>query len=98
MSIFFIATIVSLVILGLIFFLRNKIQWNRALASGEEFIFSTDISWSKSLKHSLVMYFAPVLILALPFIAVKAPTLTDLFQSFTLFLAIYYLKTLYLPE
>lgn len=93
LTIFFAIAILFLMELAAIVIDRLKIS--RAISSGEEQYYSTELSWLKSIKHTVVMYAAPIIILALPFLVGETPTLNDVFQSVTVYLTLNYLKNLY---
>jgi len=94
MSILSTILLVVLIISGIIILIKNR----KIATEAEEFVFSTDISWSKSLKHNLIMFFGSAAVLLLPLLSAQKPKIDDVFQAFILFLGIYYLKTLYLQE
>lgn len=98
MSIISTIAFITLVISGIIILFRDRIVAEKMANGTKEFIFSTDINWSKSLKHTLIMYFGSITILLWPLISAQKPQMDDVFQAFIFFLGAYYLKNLYLKS
>ncbi len=93
-----ILTIITIIILagiGILTLISNKIRIYKASAEGKDYALTTEIDWLKSLKHTVIMYLVPVLILTLPFLGDQKPTIQDVFQATAAYLAIYYLKIIY---
>ena len=87
-------TIILLIISGA----TSSIFASRKLAlisQGEGDYSYTELSWKKSLKHTIIMYAAPILILILPFISGIKLTANDVMQAAAVYLAISYLKNIY---
>ncbi|MFA6215123.1 MAG: hypothetical protein WC768_00970 [Patescibacteria group bacterium] len=89
------ATTIILIAAGTIIFVKNKIRIRRALAAGGNSALPIELNWTKGLRHTITMYLAPVIILALPFVSGHKPTINDFFQAATIYLAINYLKMIY---
>lgn len=79
---------------GIIIFSRD-IKRVKQTQKNQEYSQQTTLTWGQSLKHDLVMFFVPVLILAWPYFSNQLPTGTDVFQAAIAFLAFVYLKYLY---
>jgi hypothetical protein len=74
---------------------RGKIRRAR---EKQEYSRSTELDWGQALKHDLLTYLTPVLILALPLFFGQLPNLITVFQACAAFLALSYLKFIYWGE
>jgi len=82
---------------GILIFTRDKKIIRKAKES-EEFTKTTELNWGQALRHDLLTYFVPVLILAFPFVMGQQPGFIDLCQAVFVFLAFNYLKINYWGE
>lgn len=90
-----ITIIILLLFTDILIFTRNKRKVSLA-ATGQIDLPVTELNWNKALKHDLITYLVPPLVLALPlFLDNITPNLTDVFQAILLFLVLVYLKHLY---
>ncbi len=82
---------------GILIFSRDKKTIKR-VRENDEPSRNVDLEWGLALKHDVLTYFIPVIILAFPFLTNKTPNFTDLCQAITVFLALSYLKIQYWGE
>ncbi len=54
--------------------------------------------WGQALKHDLLTYFVPVIIMITPFLFDRIPDITTVIQASTAFLVLAYLKLIYWGE
>ncbi|OGY46492.1 MAG: hypothetical protein A2744_03535 [Candidatus Buchananbacteria bacterium RIFCSPHIGHO2_01_FULL_44_11] len=87
-------TILVLMVAGTAVWLKNKIRIIQ-YQTGQLSASATDLHWRKSLKHTLIMYLGPALILFMPFILAQKPNLIDVGQAAIAYLALNYLKNIY---
>ncbi len=59
---------------------------------------SIELNWYQALRHDLLTYFVPVIIIILPFFFKQVPTLKDVLAAATVFLVLSYLKIMYWGE
>ena len=96
--------IVVSLIPSLVFFSGGVLIFNRdrdkilKSKSKEESYKTIELTWVQALKHDLIIYSIPIIILALPLFFGKLPTLADVFQACFTFLALSYIKFLYWGE
>jgi len=79
---------------GILVFNRNRKQINKT-KDGTDFKIDTELNWYQALKHDLLTYFFPVLIIVLPFFFKQIPTLKDVLAAAAVFLVLSYLKIIY---
>lgn len=82
---------------GLLIFSRDRERVKYTKEKNERRL-KLDASWGDALKHDLITYFIPVIILGLPFIFKKLPSIVDLWQAIIAFITYSYLKYLYWRE
>ena len=92
---FIILIIISLVVVALLFLRSDKNLRYRGEEKTKAETQFVDLEWGQALKHDLLTYFIPVLILSLPILAGQVPDFIDFFQALTVFLSLVYLKMLY---
>ena len=85
-------TAITLLVIGITLFIRNV---NGVLHLSGQGVATTELYWTKAIKHTVIMYLAPALILAVPFLGGKNLALEDFFQAGVAFLGISYLKKIY---
>lgn len=56
---------------------------------------TVELNWGQALKHDLLTYFLPVIILAMPLFLETSPDFGDFLSATIVFLALSYLKLLY---
>jgi hypothetical protein len=64
----------------------------------QEYSKTINLDWGVALKHDLLTYFIPVLIIVIPFIFGGKPNLNDVLQAISAFLVLAYLKFTYWGE
>ncbi len=80
--------------LGILVYARDR-KKIRHLEANNQFYIPSRLTWRQQIKHDLLMYLAPVLIIITPFFFNQNPNLIDILQACILFLVITYLKILY---
>jgi hypothetical protein len=61
----------------------------------QEYTQAAELNWGQSLKHDVVMFLTPILILIWPFFVDRIPDKIDVIQAAFAFVAFAYLKYLY---
>ncbi|MFA6254537.1 MAG: hypothetical protein WC675_00700 [Patescibacteria group bacterium] len=79
---------------GILVFGRDQEQIKKTKDKTDSKI-SIELNWYQALKHDLLTYFLPVLIIILPFFFKQVPTLKDVLAAVTVFLVLSYLKIMY---
>lgn len=89
--------IVGLIFAGALVITRRQAKVGQANNDDdeEETIGSVRLEWGQALKHDLLIFLTPTIVLALPILLNQEQTLTDFFQAMTAFLALIYLKKMY---
>jgi hypothetical protein len=96
---FLIATFPMLIFLGVggLIIARDKKKINR-VREKELYTVTAELNWGLSLKHDIITYFLPVIILAMPMFFNDLPGMENLFAAIATFLALVYLKFAYWGE
>lgn len=87
-------TIILLIMVGLFVFIYDKRRLQR-IAQGKIFPSLPELNWGQPLKHDIITYFVPVLILVLPLLGGRTPNLVDFLQAAFVFLVLSKLRHLY---
>lgn len=82
---------------GILMFSRDRKKIKRAREK-EELTRTVELEWGQALRHDILTYLTPVLILVLPFLFDQLPNLTTVLQACTAFLVLTYLKFTYWGE
>lgn len=83
--------------LGILIFSRDKKIIKKAKAK-QEFVRKTELNWNQALKHDVLIYLVPIIILILPFFFDQIPGLMNIIQAIIAFLALSYLRFIYWGE
>lgn len=86
--------LIGLIFAGLLILTRRRIRLSRA-ESRQETIGSISLEWGKALKHDLITYLVPVLILIIPPFLNQKVIFNDFLQAIFVFSASAYLKFMY---
>lgn len=92
---FVILILVALLIVSLLLFSSrrtSKLEQTKVIREDLQFV---DLYWGQALKHDLLIFFIPVLILSLPIFSGQIPDFTDLLQAALAFVSLIYIKILY---
>lgn len=92
--IIFIAPVILFATVGSLLLARNQKTVRKAKEKTEYHI-AVQLNWGMALKHDIVTYFLPVLIILTPLLFKESPTSTDVLQACLAFVGFNYLKLLY---
>ena len=86
--------LIALIFTSILLLTKNRLRISRAEGRGES-TGSSLYDWGQALKHDILTYFIPVLILIIPGFFAESSNLTDFFQAVLALVAFLYLKKMY---
>jgi hypothetical protein len=86
--------LIALIFSGLLMLTKNSSSTTRA-EGRQESLGYINLDFGQSIKHDLIMYITPVVMLIIPVLSNQPVNFTDFIQSLAAFSALAYLKILY---
>ena len=89
------------IIPAIVFFIVGTLMLNyngarvRRTKQKDEYTNLVELNWGMALKHDLLTYFVPAIMLVIPLFLSDTPTLGDFLAAMMVFLTLSYLKLLY---